>query len=269
MRLLAISDLHLGHPTNRQCFPSIGASPDDWLILAGDIGETKAHLAFAFEHLASRFARLIWVPGNHELWTTDRSPGATGGEARYQELVALARSFGVITPEDPYPLWPGSDRPLHIVPLFTFYDYSFRPDDLPADQVIDWAAAEGVACADEYLLQASPYPDRASWCAARVAASEARLAALPPDCATVLISHFPLRRAHAQLPRVPRFAPWCGTRATEAWPRRFRARAVVYGHLHIRRSFEEDGVHFHEVSLGYPRQWDQSRTVASYLRVVL
>ena len=85
----------------------------------------------------------------------------------------------------------------------------------------------------------------------------------------MLISHFPLCRAHARLPRVPRFAPWCGTRSTETWPRRFRARAVVYGHLHIRRSFEEHGVQFHEVSLGYARQWDQRRTVASYLRVVL
>jgi 3',5'-cyclic AMP phosphodiesterase CpdA len=269
MRLLAISDLHLGHPVNRQHFASIGSSPDDWLILAGDIGETESHLTLAFEHLRSRFARLIWVPGNHELWTTDRSAGATRGEARYQALVALARSFGVVTPEDVYPLWPGSRPPLRIVPLLTLYDYTFRPDDVPADQVLAWAAADDTVCADEYLLHATPYPDRGAWCAARVAAAEARLAALPADCETILISHFPLRRAHARLPRVPRFAPWCGTRATETWPRRFRARAVVYGHLHIRQSFEEDGVRYHEVSLGYPRQWDQRRTIASYLHAIL
>jgi hypothetical protein len=41
MRLLAISDLHLGDPVNRECFASIGASPDDWLILAGDVGEAR------------------------------------------------------------------------------------------------------------------------------------------------------------------------------------------------------------------------------------
>ena len=88
------------------------------------------------------------MPGNHELWTTDRSPGAAGDGRRSalsKRLVALARSFGVITPEDPYPMWPGSERRSHIVPLFTLYDYSFRPDDLPRRQVIDWAAAEGVA----------------------------------------------------------------------------------------------------------------------------
>jgi hypothetical protein len=31
--------------------------------------------------------------------------------------------------------------------------------------------------------------------------------------------------------------------------------AVIYGHLHIRRSHRLDGVRFEEVSLGYPRQW--------------
>jgi hypothetical protein len=48
-----------------------------------------------------------------------------------------------------------------------------------------------------------------------------------------------------------------------------RVRAVLYGHLHIRTSVEEDGVQFQEVSLGYSRQWDQRRMVASYLRVIL
>jgi hypothetical protein len=124
-------------------------------------------------------------------------------------------------------------------------------------------------CADEYLLDPAPYPTRAAWCAARVQLTEARLAALPPGASTILINHFPLRRHHARLPRVPRFAPWCGTRLTETWPARFAARAVIYGHLHIRRSFEEDGTQFHEVSLGYPRQWDRTRTIASYLRVIL
>jgi len=266
MRLLAISDLHLGHPVNRRHFASIGESPEDWLILAGDMGESEDQLAFAFEHLRSRFARLIWVPGNHELWTIG---GSSRGEARYHSLVALARSFGVITPEDDYPQWPGSDRPLRIAPLFTLYDYTFRPDDVPADQVLAWAAADNTICADEYLLHPTPYPSRSAWCAARIAVTEARLAALPETCETVLISHYPLRRVDARLPRIPRFSPWCGTRATEGWPQRFRARAVIYGHLHIRRQFNDEGVRYHEVSLGYPWQWDQTRPVASYVQTIL
>jgi hypothetical protein len=102
-----------------------------------------------------------------------------------------------------------------------------------------------------------------------VAKTAARLSALPPDCATILVNHYPLERAHAVLPRIPRFSPWCGTRLTEGWHRRFRAVSVIYGHLHIRRNFEQDNVHFHEVSLGYPGQWEQGASIDSYLRVIL
>ena len=272
MNLWAISDLHLGHDVNRKALESIGRRPRDWLILAGDVGDSEAQLADAFAFLRRRFARLIWTPGNHELWTTDSAPGspqATRGEARYSALVALARSFGVLTPEDPYPIWPASKRPIVIAPLFTLYDYSFRPDGVAAADVVEWAAADGIMSADEMLLDPAPYSNRAAWCAARVAKTAARLAALPRDYATVLVNHYPLERAHALLPRVPRFAPWCGTQLTAGWHSRFRAVAVVYGHLHIRRRFEHDGVQFHEVSLGYPGQWDQTATIDSYLRVIL
>jgi hypothetical protein len=191
------------------------------------------------------------------------------GEARYSALVALARSFGIVTPEDPYPIWPGSDPPVFVAPLFLLYDYSFRPDDVALEDVVEWAAAEKVVCTDEFLLDPTPYPDRPSWCTARVQATMARLAALPSNATTVLVNHYPLERDHAYLPLLPRFSPWCGTRLTEGWHRRFRAAAVVFGHLHVRRSFEQDDVRFHEVSLGYPGQWDQNTSIDTYIRVIL
>src|SRR5262249_60920128 len=107
MKLWAISDLHLGIDVNRRAVELVAARPEDWLILAGDIGDSEAELALAFEILGPRFARLIWVPGNHELWTEPRRPSSPRGAQRYAALVELARSHGVITPEDPYPPWPG------------------------------------------------------------------------------------------------------------------------------------------------------------------
>ncbi len=50
-RLLAISDLHLGHRENRAALDGIGDYPDDWLIVAGDIGERPEHLALALDAL--------------------------------------------------------------------------------------------------------------------------------------------------------------------------------------------------------------------------
>jgi len=62
---------------------------------------------------------------------------------------------------------------------------------------------------------------------------------------------------------------WCGTRRTEDWHGRFAARVVVSGHLHIRTTRFRDGTRFEEVSLGYPRQWQQRRGVHAYLREIL
>ena len=106
------------------------------------------------------------------------------------------------------------------MPTFLLYDYSFRPADVPLERAVAWAAETGVRCADEDLLAPDPYPSRDAWCHARVAETEARLRRLPPD-PLIVANHFPLRRDHAVLPRIPRFSIWCGTRATEEWHRRF------------------------------------------------
>ena len=60
-----------------------------------------------------------------------------------------------------------------------------------------------------------------------------------------------------------------GTTATADWHVRYRAQVVVYGHLHIPRVTTEDGVRFEEVSLGYPKQWNQARGLADYLRLIV
>jgi hypothetical protein len=269
MKLWAISDLHVGYEDNRRAVQALPSYPDDWLIIAGDTGETRAHLDFVLRTLRPRFAQLVWTPGNHDLWTpTDWKPEQRG-VAHYERLVALCERYGVLTPEDPYARWPG-DGPLRaIVPAFTLFDYSFRPDSVPRERAVAWAAESGVRSADEDLLATTPFPRADDWCAARVEATEQRLGSLPKDVRLIVANHFPLRRELAVLPRIPRFSIWCGTRLTEEWHRRFNIEAVVYGHLHLRSSREISSVRFDEVSLGYPKQWNQSRGAAAYLRQIL
>jgi len=269
MKLYAISDLHLGFEANQRALLEIGSRPDDWLILAGDVGETTDHLDLAFKILKPRFAQLVWVPGNHELWTLSGSTDATRGRDKYDELVALCRSHGVLTPEDAYPVVSIGGREIRIAPLFLLYDYSFRPRDVPLERALAWAAEDGIECADEMLLHPDPYPDRAAWCRARCEMTEQRLKTFRNDLPTVLINHFPLREDLARLPRIPRFSIWCGTRRTEDWHIRFNAVVVVSGHLHIRSTSHRDGVRFEEVSLGYPRQWSGSITPDQCVREIL
>lgn len=267
MRLLAISDLHLRYRETRQALGELRDHEDDWLIVAGDVGETEEHLRFAWQTLAPRFARLFWLPGNHELWTVPE--GSLRGEARYGRFVEICREHGVLTPEDPYVRWPGPGPAATIAPLFTLYDYSFRPDDVPAERAVEWAMEERILCADERVLHPDPYPSRTAWCAALCRQAEERLAAAAAEGPVVLANHWPLRRDLLTLRRIPRFSIWCGTRRAEDWHTRFRAAAVVYGHLHVRRTSFRDGVRCEEVSLGYPRDWDVARGIEPYLRQVL
>jgi 3',5'-cyclic AMP phosphodiesterase CpdA len=267
--LWAISDLHVGYEENRRAVEELQATPEDWLIIAGDTGETPAHLDFVLRTLVPRFAQIVWTVGNHDLWTPQSLPQERRGVAHYQRLVRLCRTYGVLTPEDPYAVWPGDGPRTAIVPTFVLYDYSFRPDDVSARDAVAWAAEAGVRCADEDLLDPSPFSSRPEWCAARVAYTEERLEMIPDDTRIILVNHWPLRHEHGVPPRVPRFSIWCGTAATRDWHRRYRAEAVVYGHVHLRRTRQHDGVRFEEVSLGYPRQWDPSRPLGDYLRKIL
>jgi 3',5'-cyclic AMP phosphodiesterase CpdA len=269
VKLWAIADLHVGFPENRAAVEAMAARPDDWLIIAGDAGDTPAQLDFVLRTLVPRFRQLVWVPGNHELWTPRDHPLEQRGAAHYERQVTLCRRYGVLTPEDPFALWPGDGPRRAIVPLFLLYDYSLAPDEVGAEGAVPWAREHGLRSADEDLLHAHPYESRAAWCHARVDAAVGRLDALPADARLVLVNHFPLRPEDAVLPRIPRFRIWCGTRRTGDWHRRYNVEAVVYGHLHLRSSHVADGVRFEEVSLGYPRQWNQSRGVDGYLRRIL
>lgn len=255
--LLAISDLHVGHPANRELLRGLHPdSPADWLIVAGDVAERTADIEWALKVLAERFAKVIWVPGNHELWTPPSDPVATRGEHRYRELVATCRSLGVLTPEDPYPVWHGPDLQVAVAPLFVLYDYSFRPAGAKTKQeALARAYRAGVVCTDEVLLHPDPYASLEAWCAARVAETERRLAAADPEVPLVLVNHHPLVREPTAGLRFPDFSLWCGTSRTGDWHKRFNVAAIVYGHLHIRRTDWYDGLPFMEVSVGYPREW--------------
>ena len=266
MKLLAISDLHLGHEANRIALTSVTDHPDDWLIVAGDVGETFAHLELAWRTLCPRFPKIFWTPGNHELWVT--GAGEPKGAARYDALVDLCRSFGVVAPEDPFETWPGDGRTV-VAPIFTLYDYTFRPDDVREEDAVSWARDSGVLCSDERLLSPEPFATRGDWCHERVRITQARLEAIPADRPTVIVSHFPLRYDLARPPRIRRFSIWCGTRLTEDWGRRYRASVLVSGHLHLRSTLERDGIRCEEVSLGYPREWNRERAFDSFLREIL
>lgn len=260
----------MGFPANREFIANLPAFPRDWLLVAGDVAEKAADIEWALCALSTRFATVVWVPGNHELWSLNTDPVRLRGEARYRYLVAMCRRVGVITPEDPFAIWQGADGPLVIVPLFVLYDYSFRPDGATTkSEALALAYETGIVCSDEAVLYPDPYPSRDAWCRARLEITERRLAELPRGTPTMLVSHFPLTREPTRVLKYPEFAQWCGTERTADWHVRFGAQVVVYGHLHIPGTTWQDGVRFEEVSLGYPDELDLNPERPRTLRQIL
>ncbi|MDJ0464191.1 metallophosphoesterase [Streptomyces sp. H27-C3] len=269
-KLLAVSDLHAGISDNQAIVAGIHPQfDDDWLLVAGDVGEISTDIERTLKLLANRFAKVVWAPGNHELWTVPKDPVQLRGEPRYRYLVERLRSLGVVTPEDPYPVWEGPDGPLTIAPLFVHYDYSFRTDPtLTKEESLARANDAGIVCTDEYMLDPTPYSSMDDWCRARVAYTEKRLAEVDPGVPLVLVNHYPLVPDPTHVLHYPEFAQWCGTQLTGDWHRRFSTAAVVYGHLHIPRTTWYDGVRFEEVSIGYPREWRARGLVRGTLREI-
>jgi 3',5'-cyclic AMP phosphodiesterase CpdA len=271
-RLLALSDLHVAHPQNKMIVEDLRPqSADDWLLLAGDVGELYSDIEWALRTLADRFATVVWTPGNHELWTRRKDPVDLKGEQRYLALVDLCRGLGVHTPEDPFPVWPGPGGPVTIAPVFLLYDYTFRPDGaLTKEQGLKLAYEKGIVCSDERLLHPDPYETVDQWCQARVEVTERRLEnQASQKQEIVFVTHYPLVREPTRALRYPLFAQWCGTTKTADWHRRFNTAAVVYGHLHIPRVTWYDGVRFEEVSLGYPREWRRRNTQPAIPRQIV
>ncbi len=269
MKLWGISDLHVHYRDNLEALRGLRSRPGDWLLAPGDLADRDDHFREVLSILCERFARVVWTPGNHELWSHPKTGVTTRGEARYRQLVEICREFGVVTPEDEYPVFPGEGGPVRIVPTFLLYDYSFAPDEVGEEGALAWAAEHGLVCNDEHHLYPEPYPSKAAWCRERLRVTEARLAACDTSVPMVLVNHFPLRRDLVRLGRIPRFTIWCGTRATEDWHRRFPVKVVVSGHLHVRATDWKDGVRFEEVALGYPRHWLKEQGIEHYLREIL
>jgi 3',5'-cyclic AMP phosphodiesterase CpdA len=255
--LVAVSDLHVSYKENRDVVEGLRAeSADDWLLVAGDVAESVPDVEWALSVLRERFAKVIWAPGNHELWTTPDDPLTVRGVERYDVLVEMCRRIDVLTPEDPYPVWQGAAGPVLVAPMFLGYDYTWRPAGCTTkEQGLAYAHSTGVVCTDEYMLHPDPHASREEWCRARVSDTERRLKECDPAVPIVMVNHYPTVREPTRVLRYPEFAQWCGTELTADWHTRFNTAAMVYGHLHIPRSTVYDGVPFEEVSLGYPREW--------------
>ena len=159
MRVFAVSDIHADYPQNAAWLSSLSRQDyqRDLLILAGDVSDSLLLLGRTLTGLAERFAKVIYVPGNHELWVIRDGKRLTSFE-KFDKVCALAEERGVSTRSLHLPQ-------LSIVPLFGWYDYSFgEPGADLKEQWTDyfachWPAHHGAReIASHFLAMNEPLP---------------------------------------------------------------------------------------------------------------
>ena len=239
MRVFALSDIHVDYTVNMQWVNSLSEADyrDDLLILAGDVTHRQALLADCITAFVKRFAKVLFVPGNHDLWVLGE-PKEKHSLLKFCEVADTVANCGASM--DVY-----ARGDTLIVPLLGWYDYSFgEPDE---DLLHMWAD-----------FRACRWPE--GYGPAEVAAHFAAMNRAPPPeraCKVITFSHF-LPRIDLVPIYVPRkhraLDPVLGTVRLEEQLRRFSPDIHVYGHSHINRSVRIDGVHYINNAFGSPQE---------------
>ncbi|KAI8464673.1 MAG: hypothetical protein J3K34DRAFT_490958 [Monoraphidium minutum] len=258
-RVFAASDMHVDKAGARhmEWVQGVGAGPfqNDVLIVAGDVADTPAGVRATLAALRPKFGRLVYVPGNHELWLGPCGGGGAGGGggsargaadsfARLMELRQLCADLDVDTA--PILAAPG----LVVAPLLSWYDAAFdrddpRPGQLRFDRFCSWPTADTdvwqvmLRLNTPYLQPPPPPaggaapPTHAAAAAASLACAAPSSAAAAPGGAVISTSHF---LPHPGLPSSPyvrelRKAVGCAGLLRQLAA--VGAAAHVYGHTHI------------------------------------
>jgi len=238
VRVFAVSDIHIDYPENRRWLSSLSRDEyrQDVLILAGDVSDDPGLLAEAFEMTAGRFATVLFVPGNHDLWV--RGNGHGDSLARLAYIRQLAAETGIV-------MEPVQFDSLTIIPLFSWYDFSFgAPTPELRRAWLDFSACKWPAGFDEtaitrhFLAMNEPFLH------------------LTNDT-VITFSHFLPRIDLMPLiipPHKRGVYPVLGTPRLEQQIRRLGAAIHIYGHSHINmRNFKDNTVYINN-AFGYPHE---------------
>ncbi|NKB76463.1 MAG: metallophosphoesterase [Gammaproteobacteria bacterium] len=239
MKIYAVSDLHVDYPANKQWLDALSLVDyqDDILILPGDVTDNLILLGEVFSQLKKRFSQVMYVPGNHDLWVTRGGTGTSLNKA--EQVLALAHREGVLTE-------PWSYENLTIVPLLSWYDYSFGEPS-------DWLRRSWM---DYHLCNWEEFHDEASAVTDFFLAKNERF--FPVENRQIIsFSHF-LPRIDLMPDHIPtehrRIYPVLGSVRLDKQIRQLGSYLHVYGHSHVNREVNIDGISYINNAFGNPRE---------------
>jgi predicted phosphodiesterase len=265
VRLVLTSDLHIDH--HPEVVPLVAERARelraDVLIVAGDVSVAPDHVEATLRALRPAARAGIYVPGNHDLWTT---PGGPTSRARYEDVLpTLARGAGF------FPLGQG---PIEIdgisfVGVTGWYDFSLRNralDDTFTDAAyragsfgrLRWNDVHRVVWPDD---DGRPM-EAPEICAAQVRSLERQLREVDGRPSVVVTHHLPFAELVTSMGELPWdfLNGFMGSSLLgDAIRRAHGVRLVCSGHTHFRKSVVVDGADGPlraEVSpVGYPREY--------------
>jgi Icc-related predicted phosphoesterase len=244
MRVFALSDIHIDYASNARWIENLSAADytSDLLILAGDVTDILKSLEWCLALLAARFRKVLFVPGNHDLWVMRDEGEKKTSLQKLDQVAAIADSAGV------------SMSPLHcnglsIYPLLGWYDYSFgEPSGLLRAAWMDYRACRWPDGFDEPRIA----QHFARLNEAHITQSETTRTG-HEDQTVITFSHF-LPRQDIIAPGRPLLAPVLGSAGLDHQLRRLKPSLHVFGHHHFNRSLTIDGVRYVNNAFGYPHE---------------
>jgi predicted phosphodiesterase len=239
MRVFAVSDIHIDYDANAKWVADLSRDDyqEDVLILAGDVSDTRRLLDWCLSTLTKRFYKVLFVPGNHDLWVV-RDDREKNSLQKFDDVCAVVESNGAS-------MQAFSEQGVTIIPLLTWYDYSFgEPSEDLRSIWMDYRACRWPSGLTEKDIVAhfAAFNDRQTG---------------PLGGKVITYSHF--------LPRIdlmPEFIPSAhkvlypvlGSTQLERQLRAFNPGIHVYGHSHFNRQVKIDGVSYINNAFGYPSE---------------
>ncbi|KAK3280851.1 hypothetical protein CYMTET_11335 [Cymbomonas tetramitiformis] len=220
MRVYVTSDLHVDQHGNIAWCKGLSSSAyqHDVLIVAGDCGDTMNAIKQGMRELKTKFRRVFFTPGNHDLWIR---PGLEDQEYPDSvcKLLAMLNVFDEIGVEmAPAEVAQG----LYVVPLYSWYNAAFDegdpvPGSLRYDKFCKW-----------------PMPDTDVWqYMLNLNRERVRQYKRHPEETVLTCSHF-LPRHELPFPwGVAEMAKNVGCKELDLQVQRVEADMHVYGHTHM------------------------------------
>lgn len=225
------------------------------LILAGDVCDDLATLERTLSLLASRFARLFYCLGNHELWvrSADRADGVRDSLAKAALVLAACERLGVATtPQRLGDTW--------VAPLHSWHHSSWDCDpDVPGVPAAGaWTVADYAACAWPPRLPGGAHQGGEAlagwWDFVNEGPAWDEMLASRPRCDVVSFSHFlprPELLPEKRFLYFPNLAKAAGSAALGRRVAALRPDIHVFGHSHFAWDSTLDG----ELAATPPGAW--------------